>query len=193
MTPSSPSFEFSTFLHAGYVAFAFGVLFFGALAFRQVLDDLSVKGLAMGEDLDGYLDAAGITVAGIAWIALVPAVVFCYGILSPSVYIYAIPLILAVHTLQITLRIIFQRTLVRTRGLVVRSVMFERVKAIAFDQIVMVRFVKGMLWTEVRVGLPQEEVGFRIFSFSAQSLERTIQSATTAPVLWSSKREELRP
>lgn len=179
-------FDWTTFLHAGYVAFVFGVLFFGALAFRQVLDNLEVRRLSMGEDRDSFLDAAGGIVSAAVLVLLVPLLIICYGMLTPTVFIYAIPLVLGVQWLQITLRLIFQRTLVRTRGLVVRSVLFDKVKAVPFSEIVMVRFVKGTLWTDVRVGLPNEEIGFRIFSFSADQLERLIQSATTAPVLWTS-------
>ena len=181
-----PNFEWITFLHAGYVAFVFGVLFFGALAFRQVLDNLDVRRLAMGEDRDSFIDAAGGIVSGMVLTALVLLCIVCYGILVPSVFVYAIPLVLGVQWMQITLRLVFQRTLVRTRGLVVRSVLFDRVRAIPFEEIVMVRFVKGKLWTEVHVGLQKEEIGFRIFSFSADQLQRLIEGGTTAPILWSS-------
>ena len=183
---STPSFDWTTFLHAGYVAFVFGVLFFGALAFRQVLDNLEVRRLSMGEDRDSFLDAAGAIVSGAVLVLLVLLLIICYGMLRPTVFVYAIPLVLGVQWLQITLRLILQRTLVRTRGLVIRSVLFDRVAAVPFTEIVMVRFVKGRLWTDVRIGLPNEEIGFRIFSFSADQLQRLIQSGTTAPVLWTS-------
>jgi len=181
-----PIFDWTTFFHAGYVAFVFGVLFFGALAFRQVLDNLDVRRLSMGEDRDSFVDAAGGIAAGAILVFLLVLMIVWYGILRPSVYVYAIPLVLGVQWLQITLRLIFQRTLVRTRGLVVRSVLFDKVRAIPYADIVMVRFIKGKLWTDVRIGLPNEEVGFRIFSFSADQLERLIQGATAAPILWSS-------
>jgi len=183
---STPAFDWTTFLHAGYVAFVFGVLFFGALAFRQVLDNLDVRRLQMGEDRDSFVDAAGGVVSAVALSFLLLLVIVCFGILQPSIYTYAIPLVLGVQWLQITLRILYQRTLVRTRGLVVRSVLFDRVRAVPFDEIVMVRFIRGRLWTEVRIGLPKEEIGFRIFSFSASQLQRLIEGASTAPVLWSS-------
>ena len=110
---STPSFDWTTLLHAGYVAFVFGVLFFGALAFRQVLDNLEVRRLSMGEDRDSFLDAAGGIASGAVLVLLVLLLIICYGILTPTVFVYAIPLVLGVQWLQITLRLVFQRTLVR--------------------------------------------------------------------------------
>ncbi len=172
-------------LHAAYVAFVFGVLFFGALAFRQILDDLAVKGLAMGEDRDSFLDAAWVVVMAAGWIGVGILGLICYGLLPPSIYAYAVPMVIGVQVLQLTLRLVFQRTQVKTRGLVVRSVLFDRVRAVDYTEIVVVRFVPGRFWTEVWIGLPAEEVGFRIFSFSGEAVERLLRSATTAPVLWS--------
>ena len=51
---------------------------------------------------------------------------------------------------------------------------------------VVVRFVRHKLYVgDVRIGLPNEEVGFRIFAFSAEALERELMHATRAPILWS--------
>lgn len=185
MNPISTSFEWVTFLHGGYVAFVFGVLFFGALAFRQVLDNLAVQRLQMGEDLDSYLDASVAIGLLATWSSLILLVIVFYGILPATIYLYALPLILIVQCLQITLRTYFQRTLVKTRGIVVRSILFDAVKTANFDDIVVVRFVPGSLFVKVIIGLQNEEIGFRIFSFSAESLEHLLGRSTRAPILWS--------
>ena len=183
-------FDWQTFFHAGYVAFVFAVLFFGALAFRQIVDNLEVKRLQLGEDRDSFLQAPTILLLGGAWSVVLVVGPFLYVNISPTVYSYALPLILSVQLLQLTMRAFFQRTQVKTRGLVVRSLMFDKVRGLPFSDIVMIRFVQDRFWVDVRIGLKNEEAGFRIFSFSAASLERMLEASCSAPILWASKESE---
>ncbi len=183
-------FDWQTFFHAGYVAFVFGVLFFGALAFRQIVDNLEVKRLQLGEDRDCFLDAPIAVVLGSAWLGVLLLGPVMYLNLPPSVYGYALPLIIGVQLLQLSLRTFYQRTQVKTRGLVVRSIMFDKVRGLPFAEIVMIRFIQDRFWVEVRIGLQNEEAGFRIFSFSAATLERMLQASCTVPILWASKESE---
>lgn len=183
-------FDWQTFFHAGYVAFVFAVLFFGALAFRQIVDNLEVKRLQLGEDRDSFLQAPTILLLGGAWSVVLVVGPFLYLKISPTVYSYALPLILGVQLLQLTMRAFFQRTQVKTRGLVVRSLMFDKVRGLPFSDIVMIRFVQDRFWVDVRIGLKNEEAGFRIFSFSAASLERMLEASCSAPILWASKESE---
>jgi hypothetical protein len=182
------------FLHASYVAFVFGVLFFGALAFRQVLDNLDVRRVsqaeALGEDRDSFVDAGASVTMILIWLGLVALATVIYALLPASVYTYALPLIGAVQALQITLRVYFQRTLVRTRGVMVRRVWMSRLRPIRFADLVMVRLRTGRVWTDVVLGLPQEEVRFRIFSLQAPRIASIVQASSTAPVLWSSSRDD---
>lgn len=183
-------FDWQTFFHAGYVAFVFAVLFFGALAFRQIVDNLEVKRLQLGEDRDSFLHAPTILLLGGAWSVVLVVGPFLYLNISPTVYSYALPLILGVQLLQLTMRAFFQRTQVKTRGLVVRSLLFDKVRGLPFSDIVMIRFVQDRFWVDVRIGLKNEEAGFRIFSFSAASLERMLEASCSAPILWASKESE---
>ena len=187
MNVVSTSFQWLTFLHGGYVAFVFAVLFLGALAFRQVLDNLEVRRLKQGEDLDSYLDA-GVSIALLAaWSILLILVIVVYGILPASIYIYALPLIFIVQCLQLSLRAYFQRTLIKTQGIVVRSILFDSIKTARFDELVVIRLIPSRLFVKVRLGLPKEEIGFRIFSFSAESFELLLGRHTRAPILWSTE------
>jgi hypothetical protein len=179
-------FDWQTFFHAAYVAFVFAVLLFGALAFRQVVDDLEVRALQLGEDRESFLDAPVALVLGSAWILVCLITMVVFARLEPSIYGYALPLILTAQILQLTLRTVFQRTQVKTRGLIVRSILFHTVRPVPYGEIVMVRFVRHRFWVEVRVGLKNEEVGFRIFSFSAPTLEHLFEASTSAPILWTS-------
>jgi len=177
-------FDLEVFVHGAYVAFTFAVLLFGALAFRQVLDNLEVKRLMMGEDRDAFIDAPGAIFMGICWFVALILCIVMYGIVRPSVYSYALPLVFMVQIAQISMRLQFQRTLVKTRGIVVRSVLLARQRTALFDELVMVRMVKHSWWVDVRLGLQSEEIGFRIFAFSAPSLERMLSASSTAPILW---------
>lgn len=183
-------FDWQTFFHAGYVAFVFSVLFFGALAFRQIVDNLEVKRLQLGEDRDSFLDAPAASVLGLGWLILLFLGPVIYLNVAPSIYSYALPLIVAVQLLQLSLRTFFQRMQVKTRGLVIRSLLFGEVKGFPFSDIVMIRFVQDRFWVDVRIGLKNEEAGFRIFSFSAASLERMLEASCTAPILWATKESE---
>ena len=64
-----------TFIHAAYVAFVFAVVYIGALAFRQVVDDMEVKALKMGEDRDSFVDAAGAIALLAMWAAILIMVI----------------------------------------------------------------------------------------------------------------------
>lgn len=179
-------FDWQTFFHAAYVAFVFAVLLFGALAFRQVVDDLEVRALQLGEDRESFLDAPVTLALGLAWLLVGLITLVAFARLEPSIYGYALPLILGVQVMQLTLRTVFQKTQIKTRGLVVRSILFHGVRPVPYEEIVMVRFVRHRFWVEVRVGLKNEEVGFRIFSFSAPSLEHLFEASCSAPILWTS-------
>ncbi len=194
MPPNGISEQTLVFLHAGYVAFVFGVLFLGALAFRQVLDNLDVRRIsqreALGEDRTSFVDAGASVTMALIWLGVAFVALVVYTVLPPSVYAYALPLIGAVQALQVSLRVYFQRTLVRTRGVVVRHVWVSKLRAIPFADLVMVRLRSGRVWTDVVLGLPQEEVRFRIFSIQAPTIASIIQASSNAPVLWSSSRKD---
>lgn len=177
------------FLHGMYVAFVFAVLMFGALAFRQVLDDLEVRKIRLGEDRDAFVDAPGTLIMAALWILDLGLAIILYGIVEPSIYTYAMPMILAAQSMQISLRLYFQRTLVRTGGLVIRSVLFEQLRIVPFDDVVMIRFVRHAWWVTIRIGLPSREEGFRIFTASAPALERLLMASCSAPILWSGARD----
>lgn len=172
------------FFHAVYVGFAFGVLFFGALVFRQVVDKAEVRKLHMGEDKDAFVDGGSAWVLIGCLMVLVPIAILCYGVAKPSIYVYALPLVLAVQLVQLALRMVFQRTLVKTRGIVVQSVLLHRFKVADFSEILVVRLIPSGLWVTVRIALPDSEAVFRIFSSSVPAFEQLMSTSCRAPVLW---------
>lgn len=171
------------FFHAAYVAFAFGCLLFGALAYRQILENISVRRFKAGEDRRQFASAP----ATLALVGLLVANVFvallCYDVDEPSIYIYALPLVLLVQNIQIALRIVFQRTVAKTRGIVVRSTLLERVRVAWYGEVIGIEFAYEPLWVKVTLDvLPEERITFRIFRGSAPALARILQAACVCPI-----------
>lgn len=192
MNSDQQHIEPTLLIHALYVAFVFSCLFFGALAFRQVLDNLTVKRLHMGEDRDGFVDARAIVLLG--WmlpLALVVSILVQWGVGRATIFSYALPMILFLQVVQLTIRTLLQRTIIKTHGIIVRSVLFGEIQSAPFNNIIMVRFERSQFWVSVYISLPSEQITFRIFLFSAEQLQRMIAASCTAPILWiSSKSQE---
>jgi hypothetical protein len=169
--------------HAMYVAFAFSCLLFGALAFRQVLDNLEVRRMALGEDRKAYLSPVGtiVLVAGILLTSVVAWITFSAD--EPSVYSYALPLVLAVQNIQLGLRLWFQRAQVKTRGLVIRPVVLGYVQAIPFEDMVSVLVEPLPLWTTIRIETQAKVAAhFRIFRASQAQLVAILGNACSCRI-----------
>lgn len=169
--------------HGAYVAFAFGVLLFGALAFRQVLDNLELRRRLSGEDLMLLYSAPGVllSLAGIGATGIVGLI--CYNIEPPTVFRYALPLVGGVQMTQIMLRLHFQRTRLRTLALVVRPIVRPGPIVIPYAEMTGVDLISNMLWTTVRVTHGQgEAVAFRIFPFQRVRLEQRLRLVSSATI-----------
>ncbi len=180
---NEPGFSVETFYHAAYVAFAFGCLLFGALAFRQILDNLEVRRMQLGEDLVALLSPIA-TVVLLAMMSLVVATSFvCYSVQHPTVYAYAFPLVLGAQTLQFALRAVFQRVNLKTRGLVVRSVLFGRVVGAPYETIALIVVEREMGWERVSIYDGAGVVAvFRIFRHSTTRMLRVLERACQCPI-----------
>ena len=169
--------DVQTLYYSAYVAFVFAVLLFGALAFRQVLDDLELRRKRVGEDRRAFLDPIAVAVI-LAALILTLTIAFCVvQFHEPSVYWYALPLIVGAQSLQMAFRVWFQRLQVKTKGVVVRSVLFDRLKVTPFDELGDVELRYESWWVNVTLSTPSERVRFRIFRHSAPMLARMIHSS----------------
>ncbi|MBU3699388.1 MAG: hypothetical protein FGM33_05175 [Candidatus Kapabacteria bacterium] len=170
--------------HGAYVAFAFGVLLFGALAFRQILDNLELRRKLSGEDLLLLYSAPGVILSLCGVLATVGVAMVCYRIEPPTVFRYALPLIGGVLMTQIMLRLHFQRTRVRTLALVVRPIVRPGPIVIQYSDMTGVELIGSTLWTTVRVlHAHGEPVAFRIFTFQRARLEQRLRQSSTATIL----------
>lgn len=175
--------DWTLFLHGAYVAFAFAVLLFGALAYRQVLDDLDLRRLRFGEDRASYVSAPGILVAVIAALCSVLVMGMLYSIAHESIFLYALPLIMLVQNAQMFLRVVFQRTRVTTQGIVVRPLLRTSVAAVHYDAMITVSFRSERVWTAVTVmDAAHGPVTFRIFAFAVRPLEQILRTNSRAEI-----------
>lgn len=177
--------DWTLFLHGAYVAFAFAVLLFGALAYRQVLDNLDVRRLRFGEDRASYVSAPGILISTGASLCTVLLMGLLYSTPHESIFLYALPLIMLVQNAQMFLRVVFQRTRITTNGIIVRPLLRTALSAMHFDGMITVSFRSERLWTAVTViHASHGPVTFRIFAFSVRPLELILRANTRAEIFY---------
>lgn len=156
---------------------------FGALAFRQVLDNLDVRRLRMGEDRKTYLSAPATCIAAAMLLVSGALSLIIFTMAEPRIYTYALPMILVLQSVQFLLRIIFQRLVAKTHGLVIPSVLFDALRTAPYSDITRIESDFGRMWVTVsidkRLG---ERIMFRIFRVSAPSLIRILRSSCTCGI-----------
>lgn len=179
----NPYDAWTVFQHGAYVAFAFSVLLFGALAFRQVLDDLELRRGRSGEDLLLLYSAPGMLLVLAGLLVMVAVGLACYEAEPPTVFRYALPLVGGVQLLQIALRLHFQRTRLRTQSIVVRPIVRPGPIVVPYADITSVTLRDARLWITVRIEHGQgEAVAFRIFPFRKAALESRLRQSTSARI-----------
>ncbi len=179
----NPYDGWTVFQHGAYVAFAFSVLLFGALAFRQVLDDLELRRRRCGEDLLLLISAPGMLLSLLGVTATVLAGLYCYQTEPPTVFRYALPLVGGVQMTQIILRLYFQRTRLRTQSIVIRPIVRQGPIVIPYSDITGVEIRDARIWITVLVSHSQgEAVAFRIFPFRKAALESRLRQSTSVPI-----------
>jgi len=157
-------FNLTTFYHAIYVSFAFSVLLFGGLAFRQTLTGIEVRRLQLGEDREAFLSPLAVLVTGCLGACTLSLAAVCFRVDDPSIYVYALPLVFAVQTLQIGLRTWFQQTNVKTRGVIVRAVLLGTIVGAPFETFRTVVVARELGWLQVTITTTADtELSFRIF------------------------------
>ncbi len=175
--------HWTVFQHGAYVAFAFSVLLFGALAFRQVLDDLELRRRRSGEDLLLLYSAPGILLSLLGLLVTAGIGIVCYNAQPPTVFRYALPLVGGVQMLQILLRLRFQRTRLRTQSIVVRPLVRPGPIVVLYDELTDVEFRRARFWVTIQLTHGQgQRVAFRIFPFRREIVALRLRQSTSAVI-----------
>ncbi len=144
-----------------YVTFCTASIGFGALYYRKVVDQLSVKEVHLGEEIALYFDPKAFVGIGVF------AFFFCIFVLilslktdltheemnmsAPGLVLLVVPMVLVVNALQLYLRAKWQRTSVRTGGILIRRMLSERMDQVAFTlPDLHVRVDREFLWFVLR-------------------------------------------
>ncbi len=173
--------HWTVFQHGAYVAFAFSVLLFGALAFRQVLDDLELRRRRSGEDILLLYSAPGILFSLLGVLATIAIGIVCFNTQPPTVFRHALPLVGGVQMTQILLRLRFQRTRLRTQSIVVRPLVRPGPVVVPYDEITRVEFAGARFWVTVQLAHGQgQHVAFRIFPSRRAIVEQRLRQSTSA-------------
>ncbi|MES2764418.1 MAG: hypothetical protein V4642_01010 [Bacteroidota bacterium] len=144
-------FEFSPliFFHALYVGLTYALMAFGAMYYRQVLDNLETKKVRLGEDLFTFIDPASI-----AFIIVLCGLFCIFAFIAitrkPQTLFYVIPIAFAINIIQLIFRTQKQRGKVKTEGILIRYMLFiSGNAAIRYDELVCVEIVRELFWFKI--------------------------------------------
>jgi hypothetical protein len=149
------SFDLLTFYHALYVAFAYSWLAFGATAYRQIIDNFSIKDsrlIKMGEDIYFTYDPLMMVwIASFVVLAIVSGMVAFVWMSFPHIELYCVPLGFMINIVQLWYRMKQQRLRVRTFGLIGRNIFEEGMRAIAYEHVHLIEVERDPIWSTVTI------------------------------------------
>lgn len=151
-----------------YVAFVYAVLAFGALAYRQIIDNQYIKTISLGEERYLMFDPRVFVVISVLFLffSIFVAIILSNRDLyytdvhntAPGLIFFVIPAVCVVSAVQLYLRAYWQRTSVRTGGIIIRRMLTEDVADIPFEDITKIHVQRESLWCVVLVYTEFEEV-----------------------------------
>lgn len=176
--------------HALYVAFVYSLLAFGATFYRKVIDELEVRQVRLGEDMFFAYDPMNAILLAGFFAALLLFTAIALFVVQPEVLFYVIPLALMINIIQIAWRAHSQRMIVRTLGVVGRSVFADKYRAVPYAAMQMVEIKDKGVWSELVVWyLPDDSrphtvatFRFRLRHGSAATLLRFIRNRSDAVI-----------
>lgn len=152
---------------------------FGGLAYRQIHDNMELRRSGTGEDLVLYCSARAAVYLIMGAILIVPMALLCYGDGTPTVFRYALPLVMCAQLTQIALRLRFQRLRIRTRAIVVNRLFRAGFVVIPYEQLHTIHLKRTLIWTTLTIHFNGDQVQtFRIFRLSEGALLHKIGTMT---------------
>lgn len=142
-------FDRTLFLYALYVGFVYSTLAFGALWFRQYVDDVAAKEIRLGEDMYITRNPFGLLLGGGFFLF------FCIfalaALLTPAagVITYVIPIACAINVVQLSLRTFWQTIDIRTEGILIRFLLKDKPVGIRYDDLIKIEISEFGSWYRV--------------------------------------------
>lgn len=141
------NFDVTIFIHAGYVAFTYALVAWGATYYRQFLDDLDVKeAVKMGEDVYFAYDPLGILIILVLCVFFLTFAALALYVFPLEIRYYVIPLAFAVNIVQLLYRYHRQRLVVKTLGIVGKSVFDSKFRVAPYRAIKRLAIERDTLW-----------------------------------------------
>lgn len=144
------TFDTTLFLHALYVGFVYAVLALGALWYRQVIDDLAVREIRLGEDIYRAYNPLGWLSSGGFFLFFSIFAAVALGNPSPSIIIYVVPVAAAINVVQMTVRTFRQTIDLRTNGILIRYLLKDAPVGICYDNLIKIEIQRMGSWNHIR-------------------------------------------
>ncbi len=139
-------FDSTILLYAIYVAFVYACLALGATAYRQIVDNLELLKINLGEDIYFLYDPMSFLIVAVLIVVFGILGFLALYIWEPIILAYVIPLAVGVNIVQIALRAHFQRLIVRTGGIVGRNIFNGKLEAVGYEQVLMGEVEREWMW-----------------------------------------------
>lgn len=141
------NFDATIFIHASYVAFVYALVAWGATYYRQLLDDIDVKeAVKMGEDVYLAYDPLGVLIVLVLCIFFLTFAALALYVFPLEIRYYVIPLAFVVNIVQLSYRYHRQRLLVKTLGIVGKSVFDSKFRVAPYRAIKRMAVQREPLW-----------------------------------------------
>lgn len=170
-------FDSVVFFHALYVGFAYSMLAFGATYYRQVVDDLDLQEVHLGEDMF-IADMTPVIWLSVGSFFFVFCIFATIALLQSegNIFLYVIPIACAINIAQLLLRAHHQRLLIKTQGIIVRHLLIEGNIPLAYDDVRRIYINEFVGWFIVHFYTDNEDVPAGACHLSTRNLSHIVRT-----------------
>lgn len=142
-------FDTIVFLHALYVGFVYSMLAFGATYYRQIVDDIDLEEVRLGEDIFlGFTPVIWLSVGAFFFVFCIFTVISLLQS-EGNIFLYIIPIACSINIIQLLWRARNQRLMIKTNGIVIRHLLIEGNIPIEFSVMAYVHISEYIGWFKV--------------------------------------------
>lgn len=139
-------FDTIVFLHSLYVGLVYSMLAFGATYYRQIVDDLDLQDISLGEDVHtSFTPAIWLSVGAFFSVLCIFALVALLQN-EGNIFLYIVPIACTINIIQLLWRARNQQLMVKTQGIVIRHLLIEGNIPIAFTDMSRVHIAEFIGW-----------------------------------------------